>query len=163
MRIIAKKNNSIFLGQSVKYPGNLLYESLERVPEKKKLELPIFEDAQMGMSIGLALNGFLPISCYPRFDFFLLAFNQLINHLDKIKKITDKEFDPFVITRVLVGSKSPIDGGPQHTQNYSKEIKKMLKFISVIELKKSEDIIKVYNKVLNLKKSVVIIEYSSNY
>ena len=40
----------------------------------------------MGMSIGLALNGYIPITCFPRFDFLILAFNQLVNHLDKIKK-----------------------------------------------------------------------------
>lgn len=65
----------------------------------------------MGMSIGLALGGFLPVSTYPRFDFLLLAFNQMINHLDKFPIITDKQFYPKVIIRVLVGAKKPLDDG----------------------------------------------------
>lgn len=163
MQIISKKRNSIFLGQSVAVPGNLLYKSLLKVPIKKKIELPIFEDTQMGISIGLALEGYLPVTCYPRFDFFLLSFNQTINHLDKLKKISSGNFDPFVIVRVLVGSKSPINAGLQHTQDYSKELKKMCKFINVVELKNSNDILKKYNQVLKNKKSTIFIEFSNKY
>ena len=90
----------------------------------KKLELPVFEDAQMGMSIGLALNGYVPITCYPRFDFLILAMNQLVNHLDKIRKMSRNEMKPKVIIRTSIGSKIPLDGGPQHTQNYTKVFKK---------------------------------------
>ena len=97
MQYLGSKKNSIFLGQSVGVPGNLIYGSLSKVPNKKKIELPVFEDTQMGMSIGLSLNGYLPISCYPRFDFFILSLNQTINHLDKLKIISSKEFNPFVI------------------------------------------------------------------
>ena len=31
--------------------------------------MPVFEDVQMGLSLGMALNGYVPISCFPRFDF----------------------------------------------------------------------------------------------
>ena len=81
MQFLGSKKNSIFLGQSVRVPGNLIFGSLSKVPNKKKVELPVFEDTQMGMSIGLSLNGYLPITCYPRFDFFILSLNQTINHL----------------------------------------------------------------------------------
>ena len=47
--------------------------------------MPVFEDVQMGMATGLALLGFVPITCYPRFDFLILSMNQLVNHLDKIR------------------------------------------------------------------------------
>ena len=74
MKLLEKNPKSIFLGQSVEYPGNLIYKTLTNVSKKKKLEVPVFEDVQMGLSIGLALGGYLPISTYPRFDFLLLAF-----------------------------------------------------------------------------------------
>ena len=45
----------------------------------------------MGMAIGLSLSGFIPVCCYPRFDFFILALNQAVNHLDKINL-----FDQFI-------------------------------------------------------------------
>tara|TARA_B100000575_G_C23093574_1_gene630566 strand:- start:45 stop:560 length:516 start_codon:yes stop_codon:yes gene_type:complete len=159
MKLIAKKNNAIFLGQSVAVPGNLLFSSLKDIPQNKKLELPIFEETQMGMSIGLALNGYLPVTCYPRFDFFILSLNQTINHLDKIQKLSSGEFNPFVIVRVLVGSKKPIDAGLQHTMDYSEELKRMLKFINVIQLKDEKKIFNSYKKVLKEKISTVFIEY----
>ena len=94
MKLLEMQKNSIFLGQSVEYPGNLIYKTLAKIRNKKKLELPVFEDVQMGMSIGLAFEGFLPISTYPRFDFLLLACNQMINHLDKIQYMSQKQFKP---------------------------------------------------------------------
>ena len=49
----------------------------------------------MGISIGLSLNGFIPVTANPRFDFFILSLNQLVNHLDKFEKISSNEFKPF--------------------------------------------------------------------
>ena len=66
-----------------------IYQSLINIPQEK-LELPVFEDTQMGMTLGLALEGF-PISCFPRFDFVLLGLNQLVNHMDKIDYLTNKK------------------------------------------------------------------------
>ena len=92
----------------MKFTGNAIYNTLTEVPskKKKKIELPVFEDTQMGMSIGLALNGFVPITCYPRFDFLVVAFNQLVNHLDKIKFMSEKQFNPKIIIRTSIGSKT---------------------------------------------------------
>ena len=88
MQMLSKNSKTIFLGQSVEVPGNLLFKSLEYVHKKKKIELPVFEETQMGIAIGLSLNGFIPVTCYPRFDFFILSMNQTINHLDKLNQIS---------------------------------------------------------------------------
>jgi len=85
MNYLAKNDKTIFLGQSVSYSGNAIFNTLSEIPDEKKIETPVFEDVQMGLSLGLALNGFIPVTCYPRFDFLILALNQMINHLDKIK------------------------------------------------------------------------------
>ena len=119
----------------------------------KKLELPVFEDAQMGISIGLALNGYVPITCYPRFDFLILAMNQLVNHLDKIRKMSRNEMKPKVIIRTSIGSKIPLDGGPQHTQNYTKVFKKILTEVKVVYLENPKDIFSNFKKAYNDKKS----------
>jgi hypothetical protein len=42
MLLVSKHRNSLFLGQSVKVPGNLLYDSLSKISNSKKIELPIF-------------------------------------------------------------------------------------------------------------------------
>ena len=163
MKKISKIKNTIFLGQSVEYPGNLIYKSLIDIPKSKKFELPVFEDNQMGISIGLSLAGYLPVSTYPRFDFFILSINQLVNHLDKIKVISKNNFNPKVIIRVLVGSKEPFDAGEQHTNNYVNEIKKMCKNIDVYNIKNKKLIKKSYNSAIKNKNSSIMVEYSDQY
>ena len=117
----------------------------------------------MGMSLGMALNGMFPISCYPRFDFLLLAMNQLVNHADKIDYITKGQFSPGLIVRVLVGAKAPINGGAQHTQNYVKELKKIFKSIKVYDLTDEKKIFNSYKEAYNNKKINLIVEYSEKY
>ena len=107
MEWLSRKDNTIFIGQSVKFSGNAIFNTLSSVPEDKKLEMPVCEEMQMGLSIGLSLEGFVPISCFPRFDFLLLAVNQLVNHLDKFSLMTQNKFNPNVIIRTAIGSKKP--------------------------------------------------------
>ena len=83
MNFLGKKRNTIFIGQAVEVPGTAMFNTLIDVPKKKLLELPVAEEMQMGMSLGLAMDGNIPISIFPRWNFLLLATNQLINHLDK--------------------------------------------------------------------------------
>ncbi len=165
MSFLAKKKNTIFLGQSVLYSGNAIYNTLTTVPKNKKIELPVFEDVQMGMSIGLALNGFVPITCFPRFDFLICAMNQLVNHLDKIRQMSRMEMTPKVIIRTSVGSKTPLNGGPQHTQNYTKEMKSILKEVKVIFLDKAENIYPSFKKAYDEKNpnSYLFIEHGDFY
>ena len=163
MSYLEKNPKTIFLGQSVEYPGNLIFKTLKHLKRNKKLELPVFEDTQMGIATGLALEGYIPISTYPRFDFLILALNQMINHLDKFPIITKKQFNPKVIIRVLVGARKPLDAGEQHTQNYVKEIKSMVKTINIFDLKDKNMIFKSYKAALNSKNSSLMVEYSQNY
>ena len=83
MSYLAKNKKTIFIGQSVSYSGNAIFNTLSHISKNKKIELPVFEEVQLGLSTGLALNGYIPITCFPRFDFLILAMNQLVNHLDK--------------------------------------------------------------------------------
>tara|TARA_B100000579_G_C22741716_1_gene809447 strand:+ start:69 stop:599 length:531 start_codon:yes stop_codon:yes gene_type:complete len=163
MKYLSKDNKSIFIGQAVDVPGNLIYKSLIEIPSSKKIELPIFEDTQMGIATGLSLEGYITVNCYPRFDFFILALNQFVNHLDKINSLSSNQFKPFVINRVIVGSKKPIDGGLQHTMNYSLAMKKMLKFCKVVELKDSNKIFNQYKNAYLKKQNTLFIEYSEKY
>ena len=78
MKMIAKQKNSIFIGHSVVYPGNLIYKTLEQIKDNKKIELPVFEEVQTGLSIGLAMNGLLPITTYHRFFFCLLGYLRMM-------------------------------------------------------------------------------------
>jgi pyruvate/2-oxoglutarate/acetoin dehydrogenase E1 component len=163
MEYISKDKKTIFIGQAVDVPGNLIYKTLTGISSKKKIETPIFEDTQMGIATGLSLEGFIPINCYPRFDFFILALNQFVNHLDKINHLSSNQFKPFVINRVIVGAKKPINGGLQHTMDYTEAMKKMLKFTDVIELKDSDKIFNSYVSAFRKKKNTLFVEYSEKY
>ena len=163
MDFLAKQNEVIFLGQAVRYPGTAMSNTLKSVPKEKLIELPVFEEVQLGMSLGMAVDGMLPISCFPRFDFLLCAMNQLINHADKIKIITNNQYNPSMIIRVLVGAKKPLNGGEQHTQNYVNELKTMLKTIKVWDLKDEKKILLSYKEAFNNKRINLMVEYSQLY
>ena len=89
MEWLSEKEDTIFLGQSVLYSGNSIYNTLNTLPPEKMLEVPVFEEIQMGMSTGIALEGLVPISCFPRFDFLMRCMDALVNHLDKFKYMTE--------------------------------------------------------------------------
>ena len=165
MEWLAQKDDTVFLGQAVRVSGHAISSTLENVPMEKRIELPVFEETQLGLSTGMALEGFVPITMYPRFDFFILACNQLINHLDKIREMSDNDMTPRVIIRVSVGSKNPIDAGPQHTQNHVEAIRKMVTDINVVELVEPKDIFPAYKEAYERKdsRSTLLVEHGEYY
>lgn len=163
MNWLSKKKDTIFLGQSVSYSGNAIFNTLKNVPQNKKIELPVFEEMQMGISTGLALSGFTPITCYPRFDFFILSLNQLVNHLDKIKFMSNNQLKAKVMIRVAIGSKNPLDGGVQHTQDYSKVLPKMLTEVECIHLTEPKYIFNSFKKAYYSDHSSILIENGDFY
>ena len=53
--------------------------------------------------------------------------------------------------------------GPQHCQNYTEAIKKMVTNIEIRELLTAEDVYKTYEEAMNSDKSYIIVEYSDLY
>jgi pyruvate/2-oxoglutarate/acetoin dehydrogenase E1 component len=64
------------------------------VPKDKMIEVPVMEESQMGMSLGMAMAGKRVITFYPRWDFIICAANQLINHVDKIGIMSEGKWKP---------------------------------------------------------------------
>lgn len=165
MNYLGSKKNSIFIGQAVSDPGTAMTNTLKDVDSNKLMEFPVAEEMQMGVSIGMAMNGYLPISIYPRWNFLLLAANQLINHLDKISIFSDKGFSPKVIIRTSAGSVRPLNPQSQHVGDFTNGFKKILKKIEIIQLKESKDIFPAYKKAYNRKDgiSTILVEYGDYY
>ena len=163
MEMLARKEGVIFLGQSVRYSGNAIYKTLLNVPLAKKLELPVFEDTQLGMSIGLALEGYIPVSTFPRMDFLIIAANQLVNHLDKIEEISRGQFKPKVIIRTMLGSIKPLYPGPQHCQDHTEALRCLVTNIDVVKLTESRDIVPAYEAALQSQRSSILIEMADLY
>ena len=78
---------------------------------------------------------------------FISGLNQLINHSDKLAIMSGNQFKPNIIFRVGY-AKIPIDAGPQHTNNYSCQISKMLTSIKVYELKKDANPAIIFDKII---------------
>ncbi|MDP6959429.1 MAG: hypothetical protein QF645_11535, partial [Planctomycetota bacterium] len=165
MEWLAAKEDTLFLGQSVKYSGNAIFNTLKTVSDDKKIELPVAEDLQMGMSTGLALEGFVPITCYPRFDFLLLACNQLVNHLDKIDFMSKGLMRPRVIIRTSIGAKKPLDGGVQHTQDHTNAFRSLLENVEVVLLNEPDEILPAFQHAYERedRKSTLIVEWGDYY
>lgn len=162
---LAEKPDTVFLGQAVEYPGTAMTNTLSGVSKNKLIEMPVAEEMQMGISIGLAVNGTIPISIYPRWNFLLLATNQLVNHLDKISIYSNGEFTPKVIIRTSIGSERPLNPQIQHTGDYSNAYKLMLRTIEIILLDDPNLIFLAYQKAYNRKDgfSTILVEYGDFY
>lgn len=146
MRMLSRDSRTVFIGQSVQYDGAAIYHSLDGVPMGKRLEFPVVENLQLGYCTGLSLTGKIPICIYPRMDFMLLAMDQLVNHLDKLPLYGWK---PKVIIRCRVGQKTPLDAGPQHSQNYTEAFRSMLTSIIVEEVRTPKEVTVAYTRALS--------------
>lgn len=158
MNCLAKDPHAIFVGQSLKWDGAAIFHSLEGVPLAQREEFPVAENLQLGYCTGLSLMGRLPICIYPRMDFLLLAMDQLVNHLDKLPTFGWK---PKVIIRCRVGQKTPLDAGPQHTQNHTKALYSMLETVKVLEVCTPAKVEWAYNEAIKYELSTLIVENPS--
>ena len=155
-----------FIGQSVVWDGHALFKSMVKVPMEKRLELPVFEDFQMGMSTGLALAGWIPVNIYPRADFLIIATNQLVNHLTNIRTVSEGKFRPRVITRVSIGATEPMHPGPQHSQNHTEALKLLTRGeIEIVDLREKEQILPEYQRAVQRDdaKPTILIEHGNLY
>jgi len=163
MTMLGLHNDTIFIGQSVESQGTGMHGTLSGVPDHKKLELPVCEDLQAGITNGLALAGKIPVSIYPRWNFFLLATNQVVSHLDKIPMISS--FKTKAIIRTGIGSERPLHPQHQHVGDFTDAFRLMLKNIEVIRLDEPEMIFPAYEKALNRTdgKSTILVEWGDFY
>ena len=157
MTWLGEQPDTIFIGQQVCYPGNAMFNTLEGVPMEKRIELPVMEDAQMGISLGMALTGKTVISIYPRFDFLLLAVNQLVNHIDKLEGFAHGQYHARVIIRVGIGSTKPMYPGVQHCGDYTEAFRKLVK-MPVARLYSSPAVLPAYQQAYKGYGSALIVE-----
>ena len=165
MNYLAENKKTIFIGQAVEVPGTAMSNTLSDINKKKLMELPVAEEMQMGITTGLALNGDIPVSIFPRWNFLLYAMNQLINHLDKVNVMSNNEFKVKTIIRTGIGSQRPLHPQFQHIGDFTEEVKKMCDSIEVIKLNEPEEIFPSYQKALTRKdsKSTILVEFGDFY
>lgn len=162
MSLLAEHPDTIFIGQAVEYEGTGLYESLAHLPTHKKMEFPVAEYLQAGIANGMAIEGMIPVSIFPRWNFLLMGTDQIVNHLDKFSSMSRGKCTPKVIIRVAVGSERPVDPQDQHKGNFAEAFRHMCKTLDIIELNEPEDIIPAYAKALNRTdgRSTMLVEFA---
>ena len=165
MNYLAENKKTIFIGQAVEVPGTAMSNTLKNISKNKLLELPVAEEMQMGITLGLAMDGNIPISIFPRWNFLLYAVNQLINHIDKFNVMNGKKLKPKIIIRTGVGSQRPLHPQFQHIGDFTEAFKKMTTTIEVLRLKEPKDIFPAYKKALSRKdgKNTILVEYGDYY
>ena len=161
MNYLAASEKTIFIGQAVEVPGTSMSNTLKEINPKKLLELPVAEEMQMGITTGLALDGNIPVSIFPRWNFVLLAMNQLINHLDKINIMSNNGFKAKAIIRTGIGSQRPLHPQHQHIGDFTDMVRKMCSSLDVIQLNEPEDIFPSYKKALDRDdgRSTILVEF----
>jgi pyruvate/2-oxoglutarate/acetoin dehydrogenase E1 component len=162
MTMLSQEPNTIFMGQGM-FAGTTMSDTLKGVPIEKKLEMPVAEDLQMGMAIGMALDGMLPVCIFPRWNFLLLAANQLVNHLDRLPIYSVGGYRPKVIIRTAVPSVHPFDPGPQHNDDFTDAFSRMLRTMYVWKLCRAEDVGRYYDSALKIDRSVILVEMTEQY
>lgn len=109
--------NVIAYGLGIDDPKGIFGTTLglkELFGEDRVFDMPTSENAMTGVGIGVSLNGFRPVMCHQRIDFFLLAMDQLINNAAKWHFMFGGESSVPITIRLIIGR--GWGQGPQHSQ-----------------------------------------------
>lgn len=87
----------------------------EEFGERRVFDMPISENAMTGVAIGAALGGYKPVFMHQRFDFFLLAMDQLVNGAAKWHMMFGGAMNVPITIRLIVGR--GWGQGPTHCQS----------------------------------------------
>lgn len=165
MEWLAQDPRTLFLGQAVAVPGTAMSNTLKDVPPERLVELPVAEEMQMGMTVGLAIAGRVPVSVFPRWNFLLLAINQLVNHLDKVPAMSRGGYPTKAIIRTGIGSERPLHPHVQHVGDFTDAIRAMCTTIEVIRCAEPSEVFPAYEKALLREDgfSTIVVEYGDYY
>lgn len=150
-----------FIGQNCSFQGTALYNTIRHIHESGRYEFPVAENMQLGVSLGLALVGFFPVSIFARMDFLIESCSQLVSHLDKFPLYAG--ISPKVIIRTAIGSRIPLDPQAQHRNDYCEGLRSMLKTIPVIRLDSASMILSEYEKAIKREGSTILVEWADKY
>ena len=119
---LAKKNSKvIFLGEDIDDPYGGAFKITKGIQSnfpKQIFSTPISEASIIGMSGGLAIEGFKPIVEIMFGDFLTLGFDQILNNLSKFHYMYNKGVNLPLVIRTPMGAGRGY--GPTHSQSIEK-------------------------------------------
>jgi pyruvate dehydrogenase E1 component beta subunit len=115
---LSSDDSLIVMGLGVNDPKGVFGTTLglvERFGTHRVFETPTSENAMLGIAVGLAIKGHRVVLVHQRLDFFLLAFDQLINAATKWNFMFGGQTPIPITIRLILGR--GWGQGPTHSQN----------------------------------------------
>jgi pyruvate dehydrogenase E1 component alpha subunit len=151
---------AIFIGYNVA-KGDAM-GTLKNVPLEQKLETPVAENLMSGLAIGMSFEGFVPVLYFERHDFILNALDAIVNHIDKIERISHGEFKVPVVIRAVTADAGPFYSGITHSQDFTNLLQAGVSF-PVVDPKNGKDVLRAFRDAIESKRPAIIIERKSRY
>jgi pyruvate/2-oxoglutarate/acetoin dehydrogenase E1 component len=136
--------------------------TLVNVPDSQKLETPVAENLMSGLAIGMSFEGFLPIIYFERHDFILGAMDAIVNHIDKIERISHGEFKVPIIIRAVTADSGPFYAGITHSQDLTNMLRSCVNF-PVLDPVTGKDVLIAFKNAEASKRPTIVIERKSRY
>lgn len=160
---ITADERMVFLGEDILSPYGGAFKvarELSFLAPGKVFSTPISESAIVGISNGLALNGFKPFAEIMFGDFVTLAFDQIVNHASKFHHMFNKKANCPVVIRTPMGGRRGY--GPTHSQTLDKFLVG-IDNIKTVALNTFFDPAIVYNAIMKEEHPVIVIENKTDY
>jgi len=154
------KRGAIFIGYNVAR-GDAM-GTLKDVPINQKIETPVAENLMAGLAIGISFEGLIPVVYFERHDFILGAMDAIVNHIDKIERISHGEFKVPVIIRAVTADAGPFYSGITHSQDFTKLLRAAVS-IPVSDPKNGKEILQAFSDAVFSNRPAIIIERKSRY
>lgn len=151
---------AIFIGYNVA-KGDAM-GTLKEVSDEQKLETPVAENLMSGLAIGMSFEEFLPVLYFERHDFMMVAMDAIVNHIDKIERISHGEFKVPVIIRAVTADGGPFYSGITHSQDFTEVLKAAVTF-PVYDPKNGKEILEAFRNARDSKRPAIIVERKSRY
>ena len=150
---------AIFIGYNVAR-GDAM-GTLKEVPFDQKLETPVAENLMSGLAIGMSFEGFLPVIYFERHDFILVAMDAIVNHIDKIERISHGEYKVPIIIRAVTADAGPFYSGITHSQDFTPMLREAVSFPVIDPI--GGEILDAFRGAANSGRPAIIIERKSRY
>lgn len=160
---ITTDERMVFLGEDILSPYGGAFKvakELSFLAPEKVFSTPISESAIVGISNGLALNGFKPFAEIMFGDFVTLAFDQIVNHASKFHHMFNKKATCPVVIRTPMGGRRGY--GPTHSQTLDKFLIG-IDNVKTVALNTFFDPAIVYSTILKEEHPVIVIENKTDY
>ncbi len=160
---LVSDERTVFLGEDIHSPYGGAFKvtkELSFLRPERVFTTPISEAAVVGISNGLALNGFRPITEIMFGDFMTLAMDQIINHASKFHHMFNRKVNCPVVIRTPMGGRRGY--GPTHSQTLDKFLVG-IDNVKTVALNTFIDPALIYRSVSSEEHPVIVIENKTDY